>query len=156
MHTNWIFKNTWTNKQKPWLELLWQRKSFRGTQTERKAGVMLLNGELTAYLFISKLVLFVWLESRIWNMKWWTKLGTMWRNQSIESLITIVRSWISCYSHQGATGIILHREQLITFAFIKEQSTAVWNTFGMGVGAPGRRWARQGAGRWPVCWQITK
>lgn len=50
MHTNLIFKNTWTNKQKPWLELTGQRKSHRGHQTERKAGVKSLNGKLMVIL----------------------------------------------------------------------------------------------------------
>ena len=81
---------------------------------------------LWLHLFIFRLVLFVWLESKIWIMKWWTKLGIV-RNQVIMRFIDMVRTYISSRSHLGATGIILSREELIIFTFVKEHSTAAWS-----------------------------
>ena len=126
MHSNWIYKiHEQINKNTDWSEQ-GKEEILGDTRQTEKQELRFWMESLRLHLFISRLVLFVQLESKIWIMKWWTKLGIV-RNQVVMRFIAMVRTCISSWSHLGATGIILSREELIMFTFVKEHSTAAWN-----------------------------
>lgn len=126
MCSNQIYKtHEQINKNTDWSEQ-GKEETLGGTRQRENQELSFWMESLWLHLFISRLVLFVWLESKIWIMKWWTKLGIV-RNQVLMRFIAMVRTRISSWSHLGATGIVLSREELITFTFVKEHSTAAWN-----------------------------
>lgn len=126
MHSNWIYEtHEQINKDIDWSEQ-GKEEILGDTRQREKQELSFWMESLWLHLFIFRLVLFVWLESKIWIMKWWTKLGIV-RNQVIMRFLDMVRTCISSWSHLGVRGIILSREELVIFTFVKEHSTAAWN-----------------------------